>query len=354
MEIYKAIGLMSGTSLDGLDMVYCLLIYDKQWTFAIECAETIEYDDEMRERLKNAANISSSDLAELHSSFGHFMGIQVNRFIDKNDLKPDFIASHGHTVFHNPGSGYTLQIGDGNTLAAETGLTVIYDFRTLDVALGGQGAPLVPIGDRLLFSDYVACLNLGGIANISFDEKGQRRAFDICPVNIVLNYLAGKKGLTYDDQGLIARSGKMIEPLFTKLNSLPFYQQNSPKSLGKEWVIKNIFPLIENQIFETEDLLHTFSQHIALQLSINLRMVADGRILISGGGAYNSFIIELLKDRIKHELVIPPKIIIDYKEALIFALLGVLRLRGEINTLASATGASADSCGGVISGNLVS
>ena len=350
MEIYKGIGLMSGTSLDGLDMAYCLFVYDKQWTFTIERTETVEYEKNFREQLRNATHLSSDELSELNSSFGHFLGLHVRKFIDKHGLNPDFIASHGHTVFHKPEKGYSLQVGDGNALAAQTGFPVIYDFRSLDVALGGQGAPLVPIGDKLLFSEYSACLNLGGIANISFDKNGQRQAFDICPVNMVLNYLAEKKGLPYDDQGKMARTGQLIDPLLQKLNTLAYYQQDGPRSLGKEWVVQNVFPLLDSERYQINDLLHTFIQHITFQLMRVIDTLPKGKILISGGGAYNTYCIDLLKQKTSHEIIIPQKTIIDYKEALIFAFLGVLRLRGEVNTLASVTGAATDSCGGVIAG----
>ena len=352
MDIYKIIGLMSGTSLDGLDIVYCLLIHDKEWTFNIEKAETIAYDSRMRRKLQNATELDSKDLMQLHFHLGYYIGKQVKEFIASHHLQPDFIASHGHTIFHQPQKGYTLQIGNGNAISAECSLPVVYDFRSLDVALGGQGAPLVPIGDRLLFPEYVACINLGGIANISFERKQKRLAFDVCPMNMVLNRLASEKNLLYDDQGKMARSGCLIQPLLDRLNKLLFYQHPGPKSLGKEWVSRNVLPLLELKKYSVEDLLNTFGHHIAFQLAQTLHLVHPGKLLITGGGAYNEFVIGLLSEQIKHEVVIPSETLINYKEALIFALLGVLRLRGEVNTLASVTGAKSDSCGGIIAGRI--
>ena len=343
---------MSGTSLDGLDIVYCLLIHDKEWTFNIEKAETIAYDSRIRRKLQDATELDSKDLMQLHFSLGHFIGEQVQGFIDKHHLQADFIASHGHTVFHQPHKGYTLQIGDGNAIAAECSLPVVYDFRSLDVALGGQGAPLVPIGDQMLFSEYAACLNLGGIANISFARGQKRLAFDVCPMNMVLNRLTAEKELLFDDRGKMAQSGSLIQPLLARLNELDFYQQTGPKSLGREWVSRNVFPLLDLKQYGVEDLLHTFVHHVAFQLARMVHSIPTGKILLTGGGAYNDFLIGLLAKQTKHEIIIPSEILVNYKEALVFALLGVLRLRGEVNTLASVTGAKLDSCGGIIAGKI--
>lgn len=346
---YKVIGLMSGTSLDGLDIAYCLFsIENGKWSYSIEKAETIEYSIELKNKLIEAENTTSLEFAKIDKEFGHFIGKEVRIFIDKYRLEVDFVCSHGQTIFHQPQINLTTQIGDINAIYSHTNIKTIGDFRRLDLALGGQGAPLVPIGDRHLFSEYAFCLNLGGFSNISFEENGSRIAYDICPVNIVLNHLAQKKGLAYDKDGEIARSGKVNNSLVNELNNLEFYEAKKQKSLGKEWVVEKIFPLMNNSNLSNADLMATFVEHIAEQLALNI----NGDVLITGGGVFNKYLIEQLKEKLNknHKIHIPEPIIINYKEALIFAFLGVLRVREEINTLSSVTGAKKDSCGGLIAG----
>ena len=285
-----AIGLMSGTSLDGLDI--CLAEFEKQdtWTFQILKAETLSYSKDWEAQLRNSIHLSSEDLLELHSEYGFYLGQQVKKFIHQHRLENiDLIASHGHTVFHQPKRKFTLQIGDGKAIKLETGLPVIYDFRSQDVLMKGNGAPLVPIGDELLFSGYSACLNLGGFSNISLRSEGKRIAFDIAPVNIVLNYLAQQLHQSFDESGALAAKGKINETLLNQLNALDFYQISHPKSLGIEWCHQYIFPLLEN--IETVDSLATFTEHAAQQIAnvINEYNIKD--ILITGGGAYNTFLI---------------------------------------------------------------
>ncbi|MDD4529897.1 MAG: anhydro-N-acetylmuramic acid kinase, partial [Bacteroidales bacterium] len=282
---------------------------------------------------------------KIDKEFGHFIGKEVRIFIDKYKLEVDFVCSHGQTIFHQPQINLTTQIGDINSIASQTMLKTIGDFRRLDIALGGQGAPLVPIGDRLLFADYPYCLNLGGFSNISFEENGLRIAYDICPVNIVLNYLAQKEGYDYDKDGQLARSGKVNNIVLEQLNSLDYYKTKDKKSLGKEWVIYNIFPLLQNSKLSNIDQITTYVEHIAQQLYGNI----NGDVLITGGGVFNEYLIERLQSKLtNHKIFIPHPTIINYKEALIFAFLGVLRERKEINTLSSVTGAIKDSCGGLI------
>lgn len=343
--LYKVIGLMSGTSLDGLDIAYCLFSYDNgKWSYSIEKAETIEYSSQAKEKLIKAESTTSQEFAKTDKEFGHYIGKETRKFIDKYNLEVDFISSHGQTIFHQPEINFTSQIGDINSIAAQTRVKTIGDFRRLDIALGGQGAPLVPIGDRFLFSDYPYCLNLGGFSNISFEKDGKRIAYDICPVNIVLNYLAEKEGMTYDKDGLLAKSGNINQELLEKLNNLDYYKAEEKKSLGKEWVLKYIFPLFENSNLETKDIMATYVEHITIQLASKI----NGEVLITGGGVFNKYLIESLKEKLNYKIHIPDPIIINYKEALIFAFLGVLRERKEINTLCSVTGASKDSCGGLI------
>lgn len=343
---------MSGTSLDGLDIALCdFERHHKGWTYKIVKAETIEYPTRRRIELNDLLYATAEQLAFTDMDFGSFIGKEVKSFLEKNKLKADFIASHGHTIFHQPARRFTYQIGSGAAVCAASGLPVVSDFRSIDVALGGQGAPLVPIGDKLLFSEYDVCLNLGGIANISFDKGGKRLAFDCCPVNIVLNALAKEKGLEYDKDGLLAQKGIVDDNLFDALNKLSYYQQPFPKSLGKEWIDKEVFPIVNASTISVEDKLATFCAHIAKQLS-NSIVVDKGKLLATGGGAFNSFLIEKIKEALQGiTVVVPEHNIVSYKEALVFAFLGILRVRNEVNSLSSVTGASSDNIGGALYGN---
>lgn len=344
----KAIGVMSGTSLDGIDIAACeFWQYDNRIKFKIYFSETVEYSDSLYQRLLKSPKISGYDLARLNVNYGSELGNSISSFIKKTGFEPDFIASHGYTVFHEPQNGLTLQIGSGAEIAAITGTKTICDFRTSDVALGGQGAPLVPIGDELLFGSYAACLNLGGFANISFDNNGRREAYDICPANFILNFFAQKLGHTYDNGGELGRKGEVNKTLLNSLNSLEFYTQSGPKSLGREFVEKNIFSLFDNEI-SIYDLLRTCYEHIAIQLANELNNFHNKEVLITGGGGHNTFLMELLIDRTNAKIVIPEKVIIDYKEALIFAFLGYLRIDEKPNCLSSVTGAKRDSVGGAV------
>lgn len=351
MERILGIGLMSGTSLDGLDI--CLSEYRfPEPGFKILLAETFPYSFELKQKLKNSISLSGEELCRLDMEYGHFLGKMVKEFIKRNQIQnPEFIASHGHTVFHNPKEGYTVQIGNGTAIFAETGIKTIYDFRTRDVALGGQGAPLVPIGDELLFGEYDACLNLGGFSNISFNRNGKRIAFDICPVNIVLNRLSEKLGKSYDKDGEIAKSGTVDSELLKKLDRLEFYRIQPPKSLGIEWCQQYIFPTLEESGLFIEDRISTFGFHISNQISKVLNHYQIKNVLITGGGAFNSYLIESIGSKTNTELILPENEIIEYKESLIFGWLGLLRLKGKINILSSVTGASKDHSSGLIAGN---
>jgi len=344
---YKVIGMMSGTSLDGLDIAAVEFWQEKKnWKFQIIETETLSYSKEWENRLRTSTGLSGEKLIQLHTDYGRFLGNKINRFIKRTGFVPEIIASHGHTVFHQPGNHFTFQAGSGTDIAAQTGITTIADFRTGDVALGGQGAPLVPAGDRLLFGDYESCLNLGGFANISFEKKGKRVAFDICPVNFILNFLAQKEGLAFDKNGELGQKGNTDKVLLTQLNNLSFYKQNSPKSLGKEWMDSRFFPVIEESYLSVQDKLRTAYEHIAIQIAKSTP--EGGKMLVTGGGAFNTLLIELLKKHSQSKVVIPIKTIIDYKEALIFAFLGLLKMRGETNCYSSVTGAKTDSSSGVI------
>lgn len=352
---YTVIGLMSGTSGDGLDLALTRFTKSTDWSYEILAADTVSFPTELQGDLKNSHLLSAVDLSLLDVSFGKWMGNQVNTFITKNQIKPDAICSHGHTVFHQPAKGLTLQIGNGWALHCQTGLKVINDFRMLDVQFGGQGAPLVPIGDQLLFSDQDFCINLGGIANISMDHQSQRIAFDTCPFNLLLNNQAEKLGKNYDDQGKWAREGSCDEALLARLNELPYYQHTSAKSLGREDLERDFHPLIKNSGLEPKSILATLVRHFAFQIGKVIRAYSSSQIpkvLLTGGGAYHTFFIEQLTRELDGKISIYPaeNQLIDFKEALVFGFLGVLRLRGENNCLRSVTGASQDSCGGIIFG----
>jgi anhydro-N-acetylmuramic acid kinase len=346
-------GLMSGTSLDGLDIALCRFKKNKEgWSYNILEALTVAYPETMRRKLSSLMKATAEELATMDAFFGTYSGGQVKKLIDRKKKKIDMIASHGHTIFHQPGKGFTTQIGNGAYIAAVSGVPVVSDFRTMDVGLGGQGAPLVPIGDKLLFEDYEYCLNLGGIANISFDRSGKRIAGDICPVNMVLNLLAEEKGKSYDKDGKMASKGKVNIELLKKLNRLPFYKSKFPKSLGREWVEKEVFPLISDPALSTEDRLATACEHIAFQISATLDKNKSASLFVTGGGALNNFLIERIKiaSGPKIKVVVPDPLIVSYKEALIFAFLGLKRVLGESNALSSVTGASRSSVGGALYG----
>lgn len=349
---YKVIGVMSGTSLDGIDLAHLFFsIKDNHWTFEILATQTIPYTQDWINRLKNAVDFSDAELQKLNRDYTQLLGKTIADFIARHQIENlDAVCSHGHTILHQPQNGLTLQIGNLPEITKLVGQTVVCDFRVADVQLGGQGAPLVPIGDRILFADYDYCLNLGGFSNVSFEHDGRRIAFDISPVNTVLNFYANRLGFDYDDRGSIAQSGKINNVLLTQLNALDFYQKTFPKSLGFEFVKQTVLPLVEQFDIVIEDKMRTFCEHIAQQTAKALPE-KNKSMLVTGGGAYNDFLI----DRIQHYLpqmriVIPNEKLLEFKEALIFGLLGVLKLRGEINVLSSVTGAKHDHSSGKIYG----
>lgn len=342
-------GIMSGTSLDGLDIALCAIRrQDNHWGFRIISATTIEYPDTWKQRLPRLIGVSGEELAQLHTEFGTFIGEACANFLEKEGLPCEFISSHGHTVHHRPDTGFTFQLGDGAAIAAASGFPVVCDFRSGDVALGGQGAPLVPVGDELLFPKYSACLNLGGFANISFRESGRRVAFDICPLNKALNHYSKILGHEYDDGGRIAASGKLIPELLQKLDALPFYQISGPRSLGEEWLNECFYPVLSGFEDRIPDLLRTLSEHMANQLKRPLDHISPGMVLVSGGGAYNSFLLSLLREKTAASLHIPDNNLVDFKEALVFAFLGLLRMEEKVNVLSSVTGASRDHSSGAV------
>lgn len=346
---------MSGTSLDGLDIAYCTFSKDAKglWSFSLEVGQTIRYNNSWQKLLANAHRVSAEELLILHSAYGRYLGEEVKKFKQANAIrKVDFVASHGHTIFHQPAKGFTFQLGDGYALHQSSGLPVVWDFRSLDVALGGEGAPLVPIGDRLLFSTYDVCLNLGGIANLSTEVKGQRKAFDICFANMGLNYLAQKNRRPFDKEGAMASDGRINEKLLLSLSKAYDKLDKTKPSLGREYFEQHFQPLLDNEKISVHDRLRTFTESIAQQVARAIGQEKEKTVLITGGGAFNSFLlyrlVELCGDNSK--LVIPDEAIINFKEAIVFGLLGTLRVCGEINALKSVTKAYRDSCGGVMTG----
>ncbi|MGQ2982637.1 anhydro-N-acetylmuramic acid kinase [Flavobacterium sp.] len=351
-ENYNVLGVMSGTSLDGVDLAHLLFKeIEGKWSFEIKEAATIPYSNEWVTRLKEAVDHDTPALDILNKEYTLLLSGIINEFIAAYNIEGlEAICSHGHTIQHRPHEGFTLQIGNLPEIATLTRQKVICDYRVQDVKLGGQGAPLVPIGDRLLFNGYRYCLNLGGFSNISFEDGGQRVAFDICPVNTVLNFYANRLGMDYDDGGAIAAAGNMIPELMEELESLPFYSQPYPRSLGFEFVKGIVLPLMEKHKYTDQDKLRTFTEHIARQIA---RIIKDngetGGSLVTGGGAYNTFLINSLKTLLPQtDIYVPDDKTIQFKEALIFGFLGVLKMRGDVNVLGSVTGAYQDHSSGMI------
>ncbi|MFN2458232.1 MAG: anhydro-N-acetylmuramic acid kinase [Chitinophagaceae bacterium] len=368
--VYKAIGLMSGSSLDGLDIVFAE--FNEQagkWSFEIIAADCYEYNLQWKEQLQNAVSLNALEYQLLHTAYGHYLGEEVNRFIEEHKLQyqVSLVASHGHTTFHVPAQKMTGQIGDGAAIAAHTRLPVVSDLRALDVAFGGQGAPIVPIGEKLLLSDYSMFLNIGGIANISFNLPGASSefstyiAFDVCPANRVLNLIANKEGKEFDAGGQMAATGNLHKQLLQKLNDLNYYKQLYPKSLANTFGTDVVYPLISSSELLPNDALRTYVEHIVQQIllaisnmqsSNNLKpQTLNHKLLITGGGAFNAFLIGRLSEELRQmniEVVVPDENIVKYKEALVMAFIGILRWRQEYNVLASVTGAERDSIGGAL------
>lgn len=344
---YSVVGVMSGTSLDGIDFCYARFQKQETWTFQIIKTATLVYPASWKEELRTAHLLSMEKLEVLNQRYTLYLSQEIANFIHQQGITNlDMVASHGHTVLHQPQRGITLQIGNLPSITTFLPCPVIGDFRIQDVKLGGQGAPLVPMGDQLLFSAYDYCLNLGGFANVSFQQGLHRVAYDICPANIVLNYFAEQLGMEMDMFGNIAKSATPHQALLQKLNKLEFYQLTPPKSLGKEWVEQSFLPVVHSFSNSIPVILATLTHHIAFQIAQSLQ--SNKSVLVTGGGAFNSYLISLLQKNTTAKLFIPEKQLINYKEALIFAFLGILKVRGEINVLASVTGARKNHSTGVV------
>jgi len=358
--VYRAIGLMSGSSLDGLDIAFVEFNENAgNWSYEILNAICSPYDEVWKEKLKNATTLSAKEYLLLHADYGHYVGQTVKKFIDSNkiDYQVSLIASHGHTTFHLPEKKMTAQLGDGAAIAAETGLAVVSDLRALDLALGGQGAPIVPIGESMLLGDYEYFLNLGGIANISL-KSDRYIAFDVCPANRVLNMLSNEAGKEFDQNGKLASAGQINTELLEKLNALDYYKKPFPKSLANEFGTDVVYPMIRDTRCEIQDGLRTYVEHIAIQIkkaianTKNSKLQAAGyKLLATGGGALNHFLVERIRANLQElniELIIPDEKMVNFKEALVMAFIGVLRWRQENNVLSSVTGALRDSIGGAV------
>ncbi|MDR2223924.1 MAG: anhydro-N-acetylmuramic acid kinase [Flavobacteriaceae bacterium] len=351
-SVYYIVGVMSGTSLDGIDMAYIRFEYDGvKWNFKILNAQTVAYSKEWKRLLQGAINLNRKELEAFDERYTTYLAHIISNFIAEYKLiEIDAICSHGHTIFHKPELGYTLQIGNLGILADLLQQRVVCDFRVQDVLLGGQGAPLVPIGDRLLFSTYDACLNLGGFANVSFENKlGYRIAYDICPVNVLLNAEAYRLGKEYDDKGKWAAEGKICDDLLNELNSLSYYGMLPPKSLGIEFVQSFVHPLVMKYNLSPKDALATYVEHIAMQIGQGIPLQESSRILVTGGGAFNDYLLSRIQFYGNNKYFeTTERLIVEFKEALIFGFLGVLKLRDEVNVLASVTGAKYDHSSGRI------
>ena len=342
------LGLMSGTSMDGLD-ISCARYYQKNnaWHYELIASETIPYDSKIKSDLLNTFH-KVSDLEEMDVKFASFLSNYIKYFLKKYNLQIDLISSHGHTIFHDPKNGYTKQIGLGSVIAENVGVPVVSNFRQQDIDLGGQGAPLVPIGDKLLFSEYDACINLGGIANISFDFKGKRLAYDISPCNMILNFLAKKSGKDFDEYGKIASEGQVDKLLLNKLDKINYYDLNIPKSMGKECVNQHFIPVLNKSHKNNNDILATCVEHIAIKISNALSEFDISRSLLTGGGVFNKYLVARILHHTKTKIIIPNKDLVNFKEAIVFGFLGLLRVLDEHNCLSSATGAIRDHSSGDI------
>ncbi|WP_116772276.1 anhydro-N-acetylmuramic acid kinase [Maribacter litoralis] len=354
MKIYKVIGLMSGTSLDGLDIAYChIWKAGNKWEFEIKKTKSIAYSLELKDKLKSSIELSAQDLLAFDVQYGIWLGERVKDFIQSTNIEVDFIASHGHTTHHRPELGFTYQIGSGQYVANTAGHRVICDFRNKDISLGGQGAPLVPIGDRYFFGEFDFCLNLGGISNISFEHKGRRIAYDIGLANMVLNHITAKIGLPYDSGGRLASKGNINVKLLRQLNQLAYYKLPFPKSTGYEWFVEQVVPIIDRYRDDTSDMLKTSIYHICEQIVEQVKSFEIGKeqnMLVTGGGALNNYLMHVLEELLgpNVKLITPSREIIEFKEALVFALMGVLKDVNEPNVLGSVTGAKNDSISGTL------
>ena len=347
MNEISAIGVMSGSSLDGLDICYCDYKYaESKWQFQNLKGETIPFPKDIYSQLINVGDFSGRKLTELDVRLGIWIGQMIRAFCRRHQYQPHVIGSHGHTVFHDPKGGYSIQIGSGQAIASFAKIPTINDFRSKDVLLGGTGAPLVPIGDKHLFSDYDVCINLGGIANLTINCEGATRAFDVVPCNQILNKIANRMGLAFDEDGKMASSGGVLKSWYGSLRTPYFYQKKGPKSISNEWVEQEVLSKLPKQE-NPQDLAFTFCKFVGDQIAESLSETVFNTVLLSGGGVHNKTLIRAIERALGVKVVIPKTEIINFKEALIFSFMAVLKLRKEVNVLKSVTGALKNSSSGV-------
>ena len=414
---FRLIGAMSGTSLDGLDLCAAEFKRSgDRWTYRIRAFETVSYrGTHWPERLAAAYSDRGALRTQISLDFASWCQDQWLSFNARHHFAAHAVAHHGHTVEHDPSRGITVQIGHEALVFASSPIPVVGDFRSGSVARGGQGAPLVPLADRDLFADFAVCVNLGGFSNASWtDAGGLRRAGDLGPCNGLLNPLAGELGLDYDPEGQHAARGRVAssslatssmatssvatsslassslatsslanpqtsqqptsqsqpisanepisahlsqranEPISANLSQLNYYSAPFPKSLGREWMEREFWPVFNSaRPQRTEDALATASAHIAWSIVHGLRTAhaPHGKALLSGGGARNAHLVrQLYQIAPEWQWTVAPDDILESKEALAFAYLGLLRLRNEPNVLASYAGGQNDGCDGTVFG----
>lgn len=357
MRTYKVVGVMSGTSMDGVDLAHCNLTEreDGKWNYTINAAKTYEYNDVWRLRLSKLRNQNAVNVYKTDRYFGEYIGELINEFLAEHNLEADLIGSHGHTIFHQPENNISFQIGAPSAIAGVTDIPTVANFRAMDVVKYGEGAPISGLGDQLLFSEFNMCLNLGGFANLSTVKDGKPVAYDICPCNILLNRIAREFGQEYDEGGKIAEQGSINYDLLSDLNSIDYYSQPYPKSLGREWINDNFWFRVRQSDASKEDRMKTLVDHIGQQIGQNIENLTDdstqSRVYVTGGGAFNTALIDHIKTHTDAEVIVPEAQVVEYKEALIFALLAILRVQNKPTVLASYTGAENDSIAGDLAGD---
>ncbi len=360
---YHVVGLMSGSSLDGIDLSYCSYSTSGDaFDWELLNHATYPIPDTWKSRLLHLPEQSAKTFVKTHTYFGHFLSEVINDFIERQKITPDFIASHGHTIFHEPNKRFTTQIGCGAAIATQTGLPVINDFRIQDISINGEGTPLAPAADLFLFEGYDFYLNLGGIANLTAKTVDQLVAFDVCPANQLLNFLANQINLAYDKDGILAKSGQLLPALMERLRDFEYYRMSYPKSLDNSWIKKEVLSIFQQFEEPVQDKLHTTCKFIAEEITNSLSTVIQSlkmgknnhyKLLATGGGTFNEFLLECIvesntKGNLPIEVVLPEKEIIDFKEAILMGLLGVLRVQNRPNCFASVTGAKYDTIGGIV------
>jgi len=347
------LGLMSGSSLDGIDMALCSfsgLGESLQWKLIHSVH--VPFEPKWKKLLQDLPGSSAYDLSLADYDFGNLLGASSKKYF--SDFKPDYIASHGHTIFHYPALKMTCQIGNGAVIASASGINTICDFRSMDIGYGGQGAPIVSLFDLDFFGGLDVLVNLGGIANLTVPDKNQTIAYDIGPCNQLLNYLAGSIGLEYDQDGLLAAQGEIDQNLLKTLSGHSYFDRTFPKTLDNGYIFNEFVPILDKSKASVQDKLRTVVELIAKMLSREITMhLANHKtkagVMFTGGGAKNTFLMETFRKKaVGFEMIETDDEMIDFKEAIMMAYLGYLRVKGKINVLSKVTGASKDSIGGSI------